>query len=146
MENEAKLKILQTTYAAVLAETAGHLGAAGLLEKVTEAKRRQAPATGARMVAQLGISDPAEVFTRTAEVFGCAAWTVTRENGATVAENRSCLLCALARRLGSPCPCRIYCLHPLEGMARALDPAARLTAHETLWEGSRCRVELTAGG
>ncbi len=146
METEAKLKILQTTYAAVLAETVLHLGAGGLLEAVSRKKREQARANGARMAAQLGVREPAEVFEKTAEVFGCARWTVSREGGRVVAETGSCLLRTFAGKLGAPSPCRIYCLDPLEGMARALDPAARLEAVETLWEGSRCRVELARDG
>ncbi len=96
MENEAKLKILQTTYAAVLAETVGHLGAAGLLEKVTEAKRRQAPATGARMVAQLGIGDPAEVFSRCQDHVISAAWAHVERIVVNVTPQRNDILVVCA--------------------------------------------------
>jgi hypothetical protein len=29
----------------------------------------------------------------------------------------------------------------MEGLIKGLDPELSFTAHETLWEGSRCRIE-----
>ena len=34
------------------------------------------------------------------------------------------------------------CLEPMEGMVRALAPEMRFISTETLWNGSKCRVEV----
>jgi hypothetical protein len=57
-----------------------------------------------------------------------------------VAEARACKLCAIAREMNAPVLCTPYCLDPMEGMVKRLNPGAEYAAEETLWEGVSCRV------
>jgi hypothetical protein len=138
----AQIKILQTTYAAQLADSAKRLHDAGALEATTAQKRAEQLACGAARAAQMGVDEPREVFTRLAELFGCADWTIAEAADGFVATATHCLLCALAKRMGAPSPCHIDCLDPMEGMIRGLVPEARFDAEETLYDGGRCRVSV----
>jgi hypothetical protein len=143
MDAAAQIKMLQVTYAAQMADSVKRLHDAGALEATTAQKRAEQLASGAGRAAQMGIGEPREVFTRLAELFGCADWTVEEAADGFVASASHCLLCALAKRMGGPSPCRIGCLDPLEGMVRGLVPEARFAAAETLFDGGRCLVKVT---
>jgi hypothetical protein len=91
----------------------------------------------------MGIGEPREVFTRLAELFGCADWTVREAADGFAATASRCLVCALAKRLGAPSPCRIGCLDPMEGMVRGLAPEARFDVEQTLFDGAGCHVKVS---
>ena len=78
MEQTQQIKMLQMAYAGVLADAVTQYDKEGVLESVTERKRRQQMATGAMMAQQFGVSKPEEVFHKLVEVFGCANWQITR--------------------------------------------------------------------
>ncbi len=71
-----------------------------------------------------------------------SAWKVEGEEKAFTAEARGCLLCAMGKRMGSAQPCRLYCINPMEGMIKGLDPSLALITRETLWDGERCLFEV----
>jgi hypothetical protein len=142
MDTTAQIKTLQATYAAQMADSVKRLGDAGALEAATAQKRAEQLATGAGRAAQMGIGEPREVFTRLAELFGCADWTVEEAADGFAATASHCLVCALAKRMGAPSPCRIGCLDPMEGMICGLVPGARFEVEQTLFGGDRCRVEV----
>lgn len=142
VESDEKIRILQVAYAGALADAVLRMGRDGILPRVTEEKRREQMRTGRARAEQFGISGPEEVFSRLTEIFGCAIWDLTAEKGGFSAETRSCKLCAIAKKMGAPGPCDIYCLDPIEGMIRGLAPDAKFTVAETLWDGSKCRVEI----
>lgn len=98
--------------------------------------------TGKTKAAQFGITRPEEVFCRLTEIFGCARWEITAEAGGFAAETKSCKLCAIAKSIGAPGPCDLYCLDPMEGMVKGLAPELQFAVVETLWDGSKCRVEI----
>mgnify|MGYP001766868295 CR=1 FL=1 len=142
MNIEEKVRILQLTYAAALADATLRMGRDGILPRVTAEKRREQMANGRVRAAQFGISRPEEVFQKLSEIFDCARWQTTAEAGGFSAETKSCKLCAMAKRIGAPGPCDMYCLDPMEGMIKGLAPEAKFTVTDTLWSGSKCRVEV----
>lgn len=142
MTSDDKVRILQTAYAGALADAVLRMGRDGILTKVTEEKRREQMRTGKAKAEQFGISRPEEVFSRLTDIFGCATWEIKTEDGGFSAETKSCKLCAVAKRMGAPGPCDIYCLDPMEGMVKGLEPDMEFKVAETLWDGSKCRVEV----
>ena len=145
MDTGQHIRLLQITYAAQLADAVRQYGQAGILDGVTGEKREERRRTAAAQAAQLGITGPEAAFTNSAELFGCADWTVTEtgDDGFEVTATR-CLLCAMVRKAGGPSPCRLYCLDPIEAMVESLRPDARLEVVETLYDGERCRVRVAA--
>jgi len=140
MELDKKLECLQMIYAGVLADAVNHFGKAGILEEVTAGKRDMQMAAGKATVQNFGITAPEEAFTITADIFGCADWTVTHGENSFAAEASRCVLCTMAKKMNAPSPCRIYCLNPLEGMVKGLNPELEFRVEETLWDGAGCRV------
>ncbi len=140
---EGNLKLLQLVYAGVLADAAAQFAAEGVLEKVTERKKAEQERTGVIMARQMGITCPEEVFTRLAEVFNCANWTIEPRPEGFCVQTNTCMLYALAKKMNSPSPCRLYCLNPMEGMVKGLSPDCGFKVEETLWNGQSCRVIVT---
>ncbi len=146
MEKNELIRLLRRTYAYVLADATRQFAQEGVLAKVTARKREEQLATGAAKAAQFGIRSVEEVFTTLSACLDCADWTVTSNGGAVSAEATRCMLCGLAKQMDAPSPCRLYCLDPMEGLAKGLDPQAEFVVQETLWDGGRCKVEVRKGG
>lgn len=142
MNTDERVRILQLAYAGALADAVLRMGRDGILPKVTEEKRREQMRTGKAKAEQFGISRPEEVFSKLTDIFGCATWEIKTEDGGFSAETKSCKLCAIAKRMGAPGPCDMYCLDPMEGMIKGLAPEMKFTVGETLWNGSRCQVKV----
>jgi hypothetical protein len=142
MDNDEKVRVLQAAYAGALADAVLRMNRYGILPKVTEEKRSEQMRTGKAKAAQFGITRPEEVFSRLTEIFGCANWEITAAAGGFSAETKSCKLCAIAKSIGAPGPCDAYCLDPMEGMVKGLAPGVQFAVIETLWDGSKCRVEV----
>jgi len=145
MDTQQHLRLLQITYAAQLADAIRQYGRVGILQKVTDEKRAERRATGAAQAAQLGITEPQAAFTTSAELFGCADWTVNgaEGDGSFEAGATRCLLCVMVKKAGGPSPCRLFCLDPIEAMVKGLSPDARFEVMDTLYEGECCRVRVT---
>jgi L-2-amino-thiazoline-4-carboxylic acid hydrolase len=141
MDSNKQVQILQMAYTGVLADAVLQLGKEGVLASTTERKRQEQLAGGKLRAAQFGITKPEEVFLKLSEIFGCAQWEIVNntEDG-FVAQSNSCRLCAIAKKMGAPSPCQIYCLDPMEGIVKAIKSDAVYTIEETLWEGRQCRV------
>ena len=142
MENEEKIQILQLTYAGVLADAVLQMGREGVLEKVTQQKKKEQMLTGKMKAENFGITQPEEVLLRFSEIFNCAKWEIISEPGGFSAEAKACILCGLAKKIGAQKPCNIYCLDPMEGMVKGLDANLNITVHDTLWDGQKCKVEV----
>lgn len=142
MQHEKDIQLLQLTYAAVLADATNQFAKENILQTVTQRKKAEQMATGKMKAAQFGITSPEAVFTRLAEVFNCAAWEIQNAEEKFVAETKTCKLCAIAKKINAPAPCNLYCLDPMEGMVKGLDPHATFAVEETLWEGKKCRVRV----
>ncbi|HSL95324.1 MAG TPA: hypothetical protein VLA35_05335 [Thermoleophilia bacterium] len=167
MDPAQHIRILQLTYAAQLADSVVQYEKAGALERVTEERRAMRLANGTAQAAQMGIAEPAAAFTTSAELFGCADWTVAVDGAegpdaaggldragtapmataaapAFTATAHACLLCAMVKKAGGPSPCRLYCLDPIEAMVRGLSADARFDVEETLYDGAECRVRVSS--
>jgi len=144
MDTVEKYQMLKSIYAGALADAVLRLGREGVLERVTRQKRTEQLAGGKIRAAQFGIASPQEVFTKLAELMGCADWTIETngEDGFTATASR-CMLCALTKKLGTQSPCRIYCLDPMEGMVKGLDQDANFDIKATLFDDTQCRVVIT---
>lgn len=143
MELEQKVKLLQAIYVGALADSVLRMGNEGILEKVTSEKGVEQMQTGKYRAAQFGIKNPEEVFLKLSELFGCANWKVESDNDDFKVEATSCMLCAIAKKMGAQSPCNIFCLDPMEGMIRGIDPNYRFDVKETLWSGYKCEVSLS---
>ncbi|UCE56348.1 MAG: L-2-amino-thiazoline-4-carboxylic acid hydrolase [Desulfobacterales bacterium] len=140
MQNEKKIQLLQLTYAAVLADAADQFAKENVLQNVIQRKKAEQMATGKMKAEQFGITSSQAVFTQLAEAFNCAAWQIENLGKGFVAVTSTCKLCAIAKKINAPAPCYLYCLDPMEGMVKGLNPNATFIVEETLWEGKKCRV------
>jgi hypothetical protein len=143
MDTIKQVKILQMTYAGVLADAVLQFDQEGVLSGVTERKHKEQFDTGKVLAAQFGISKPEEVFLKLSEIFGCARWEIVNSPaGGVIAQTSSCNLCAIAKKIGSPSPCQIYCLNPMEGLVKAVLKDAVYEVKGTLWDGPKCIVKV----
>jgi hypothetical protein len=143
MEMNQKVQILQAVYAGALADATLQLGKEGVLAQVTARKREEQLKTGQVRAAQFGITRLEDVFLKLAEVFGCANWSIENNSGnGFTAHSSVCKLCALAKKIGASSPCHLYCLDPMEGMIKGLNPEAKYTVEETLWSGTKCSIKV----
>ena len=140
MDSSKHIQFLQTAYAGALADAVLQLGKEGVLASIIARKRQENINSGKIRAAQFGITKPEEVFLKLAELFGCASWNIISNAEGFVALANECRLCAIAKKIGAPSPCRLYCLDPMEGMVKALKGDAEFAVEETLWEGSKCSI------
>lgn len=142
MELEHKVKMLQMIYLGALVDSLRWYTKEGILEKVTEEKRKEQFISGKQRLSQFGITEPEQVFIKLSDLFNCAHWEIDKKSSQFSAEAKGCMLCAAAKKFMSGCPCKIYCLDPMEAMIKAIDPEIQFIVQETLWDGDRCRVEV----
>ena len=146
MNETQTLKTLQLFYAGALVDSVRQYHKHGVLEAVTEGKRREQEQAAPAQLARLGIGKPEDLFSTFTELFGCADWKVQADASGVRAETKSCLACGIAKKLGAPSPCAISCINPLGAQAAALDPPHRLAVERTLWEGASCVFKMTPAG
>ena len=142
MKCDEKIQILQLTYAGVVADAVLQMGREGILEKVTQQKKKEQMLTGKMKAEQFGITQPEEVFQKLSEIFNCASWEIIPEPGGFSAEVKACKLCRFAKKIGAQKPCNLYCLDPMEGMVKGLGERSNFIVRETLWAGKKCKVEV----
>ena len=142
MQNEKDIQLLRLTYAGVLADATAQFAKENILQNVTKRKKTEQMATGKMKAWQFGITSSEAVFTRLAEVFNCASWEIRNAGEKFVAETKTCKLCAIAKQINAPAPCYLYCLDPMEGMVKGLNPHAAFAVEETLWEGNKCKIRV----
>jgi hypothetical protein len=143
METENKLSLLQSTYAAALAEAANTFQQLGALESVVAAKAQRQALAAPVMNAQLGVAAVPDVFTVLSGVFGCANWTVEYTADGYTALATSCKLWALSKKMGGANVCHGWCLNPMRAMAQAVDETVQDFAVEsTLMDADCCRVVI----
>jgi hypothetical protein len=142
MNRDEIIPMLQLSYAAMLADATYQFGKEGVLESVIERKRKEQLEMGAQKATRFGIQSAEEVFTQLSVFFRSATWQIRPKEEGFCAKNRVCILANIARQLKAPSPCRLYCLDPMEGMVRGLEPGASFNVEETLWEGNECRVDV----
>lgn len=135
-------KTLQMIYAGALADSTTWYSRNNILEVVTEAKKPQQFAQGKFLASSLGITAKTEVFTKLAELFGCANWQIEEVNNSVYAVAKNCTLCSMCKKTGSLAPCKLHCLNPMEGMIKALDENYKFEVEKTLWDDLECRIKI----
>ena len=138
-----KIKVLQKMYAGVLADSVLRMGTEGILEKVTKEKKAEQMQNGKIRAAQMGITKPQAVFEVLSEIFGCTDWKTTDTDYGFKAEATGCMLCSIAKKMGTQSPCKIYCLDPMEAMVKGINNNADFTVHETMWEKQKCHIDIS---
>lgn len=142
MKLEQKVKLLQTVYAGALVDFMLRMEKEGIIEKVTSEKKEEQMLIGKLHASQFGIEKPEDTFIKLSELFGCANWMIKNDNEGFVAEATSCILCIMAKKMGAQSPCNIFCLDPMEGMIKGINPDLTYDVMETLWIGRKCKVEV----
>ena len=146
MDIDKHVQFLQMAYAGALADAVLQYGKEGVLASITDRKRQENIGSGKIRAAQFGITKPEEVFIKLAVLFGCASWSITSNSDGFVARTSNCRLCAIAKKIGAPNPCYLYCLDPMEGMVKALNSDTDFAVEETLWESSKCSIRVNLRG
>lgn len=133
-----KDRLLKLFYAAALADAAYYYGKFGIIEEVTEEKKKKQSLSSKTQLEQLGIEDLGQLYHRFSETFGCASWNFNEgKNGEdSNATTTSCMLCALAKKQGSARPCDAFCINPFTSFAENL--GYTLEVKSTLWDGPEC--------
>ncbi len=145
MESQEKVRMLQTVYAAALADAVLRFGREGILEKVTQQKEGEQMASGKLKAAQLDIATKEDVFLKLSDLMGCAQWKLEplKDGDGFTAVTSGCMLCTMAKRMGAQSPCRIYCLDPMKGMVMGLDGEASFDVESTLFDDGECRIAIS---
>jgi hypothetical protein len=143
MNDNKSRKTLQLFYAGLMVDAASNFEHFGVVEHVTAKKAREQVLAAPGQLTQLGISSPKDLFEKFSEIFGCARWELHETaDGTLIAETKSCLACAIAKKRASGRPCELYCINPFHALANALSPSKTMFVDETLWDGDRCRFRL----
>jgi hypothetical protein len=142
MDLEKRVSMLETAYAGVQADAVRCFDNMGVLERITEQKKREQLALGRVQAERFGVKKAQDVFEKLSEVFNCAKWIIEKEEDGFVAESKACRLCAIAKQMSKASPCRIYCLNPMEGMVKGINPDNTFEVEETLWDGLKCRIRI----
>lgn len=143
MDISKHIKFLQMAYAGVLADSVLQFSRENVLNSVTQRKHQEQITSGQLRASQFGITKPEEVFTRLSEIFHCTQWNITGiPEGGFTAQADSCMLCSIARKIGAPSPCHLYCLDPMEGLVKAIKNDAVYMVKETLWDSNQCLVHV----
>lgn len=143
MNSEIRAQILENAYVGVMVDALYNFQKHGVLEKVTEDKKKLQMLMGKKQAEQFKITKSEDVFRVLGEVFNCANWEIQECKDGFIATAKACKLCAFSKKLGNVCPCDIYCLNPMDGMIRGIEENSKFEALETLWDGSQCRVKVT---
>ena len=139
---EQKLKTLQMYYAAALADSILRYGREGILDKVAEQKKAEQMNGGAETAMRFGVKEPKQVFEKVQDLFGCANWVCTDTENGFEAVTKSCMLCAISRKMGNFSPCQIYCISPIEAMMKGVAPNSKFTVMDTLWNSFECKIRV----
>lgn len=142
MDSGQHVRFLQTAYAGALADSALQFEKEGILQKITDRKCQEDIISGKIRAAQFGITKPDEVFFKLSELFGCASWDISNSPHGFTARTNKCMLCAIAKKIGAPSPCHLYCLDPMEGLVKAVVEGADFIIRSTLWENSECQIQV----
>ncbi|HEX2961894.1 MAG TPA: hypothetical protein VHO43_08905 [Ignavibacteriales bacterium] len=142
MDQEKQTKMLQLFYAALMADAVANYHHFGILPEVTEKKSREQTSSAKGQLSQLGVSTPEELFSTFSELFGCIKWTLERQDGTIKATGNSCLLCAIAKKMGTAKPCSVGCINPMTALLSGLNTSLKLEVISTLWESDKCEFHV----
>jgi len=143
MDTNERLELLQLLYAGLMAETAAVLAEHGILEHVTERKRREDRLAAQARVEQSAVTTPEALFELHRSVAGFSDWKSAQEGATVTVTSAACKLCDIARASGGPPPCRLFCIDPLTALCAALPEPRTLTVRSTRCSAERCIVHIT---
>jgi hypothetical protein len=143
MSTEKHLVLMRNLYMGLQAETMARYAKAGILGETEKEKKALSFASGGKTTQMLGVTKPEEAFTKPSAIADCASWDIAGDGNGMKAVCGGCKLVAMCKQFGTPSPCRMYCLNPIEGMIKALKPEAVFMVKSTLWAGENCTVEVT---
>ncbi len=112
------------------------------IEETTEEEKEERVLLGKKLAALLNIKSPEEVFAWFSELFKCAKWEIRPEENGFIAENLKCQFHDVFKKLGSTSPCDICCLNLMAEILKNIEPKSRFSTVETLWNGTKCVVEI----
>jgi len=144
MELEERLAMLQTTYAASVAETVNTYEKLKVLNTIVERRKERQTQAAPYLNQQLGIQRIEDVFYKLSEIYGCANWSVERTENGYTATATSCKLCALSKKMGGANPCNGWCLDPMIAMISAVSKidARNIRVESTLMSGDCCKLSI----
>lgn len=135
-------RLLQLFYAGVLADSVKNYENAGILENITTLKFLQQQKAAEAQLNQLEIDSVENLFRQFSEIFGCIDWKVVETGEDYEATGNKCLLCNIARSMGTVQPCSIFCINPFRALTAAIKPGYILRVDETLWNGNKCKFQV----
>lgn len=139
---EGKMNKLQMVYAASLIDSLRMYDQFGITDDVIEKKYKEQLIMGKHKLSQLQIENKAEVFTKLKDLFGCANWEISKSKNKLTASATNCMLCSFAKKANVSAPCNLFCLDPMEGLIKGLDPSSTYQVNSTLWNDNKCIVEV----
>lgn len=143
MEDKLKIDLLQKTYITVLADSVQRMGNFGILKEVTQIKKKEQMDSGKMKAEMFGFDKAEVIFLFLSDLVNCANWKIKENGTGFTAISKSCKLCAISKKMGTDSPCNIYCLDPIEGMIKGIEPESVFKVQEKLWDGKECRVEVS---
>lgn len=144
MDTNERLELLQLLYAGLMAETAAVLAEHGILEQVTERKRREDRLAAPARVEQTGTTTPEALFALHRSVAGFSDWKSAHEGAMVTVASTACKLCDIAQASGGPPPCRLFCIDPLTALCAALPVPRTLTVRSTRCTAEQCLFHITS--
>jgi len=142
MNQEAKISMLQNLYIALIADAVRNYSRTGVMQEVARLKYAEQMSQGPDMAKRMQISSPRQAFEKIAGVVECAKWKIVEEANGFVATAESCKLAPLCKYLKTESPCAMYCLNPLKGIIKGLEPQAEFLVEKTMWDSDHCRVRV----
>jgi len=142
MDINKKLFIMRNLFAGLQAETIARYAKGGILNEIEKERMELSLASGEKNAKILEVTEPVEAITIPASIVDCASWEVTRNKDGLIAVCEGCKLAAMCKKIGTPSPCRMYCLNAIEGMIKVLKPEAVFIVKSTLWSEENCTVEV----
>jgi len=144
MEIEKRLTLLQTTYAASIAETVNTYEKLKVLEAIVQKRKERQTQTAPYMNQQLGIQNIEDVFCALTEIYGCANWTLQKTDSGYCATATFCKLCAMSKKMGGANPCNGWCLDPMIAMICDVNKidSKLITVQSTLMNDNCCKMSI----
>lgn len=140
--NDQYLQTMRTLYTALQAETLLRYEKAGVLNEIETEKYKLSLINGKNNVLFLNISTLEETFLVPSRVVECARWDIEKDEHKLTARCKGCKIINHCKKIGAPSPCKIYCLNPIEGMVKAINPDTDFQVKSTLWDSDICHVEV----
>ena len=142
MNHEAKITMLQNLYIGLIADAMRNYTRTGVMQQVASLKYTEQMSQGPEMAKRMQISSPRQAFEKISDVVECARWKFVEEASGFVATAESCKLAPLCKYLKTESPCVMYCLNPLKGIIKGLEPQAEFLVEKTLWDSDHCKVRV----